>query len=322
MSRDVRRVPVDFTWPIGKVWEGFVNGLPTGAVRCEACDGTGTSPEVRRLEDQWYGKVPFDPSETGSAPYSPNHPAVAAFARRQCERTPEFYGTGPNAELREAARILKFWNAQWMHHLDAEDVRALVEAGRLWDFTRNPARVVKKPEPVVRGIALGGPPEPDPAPAQHANGWLVKDTGYIPTPEEVNAWSMNGFGHDSINSWVCVKAKAKRLGYPMACASCNGEGHIVVDLAARARYEAWTRTDPPTGGGYQLWESVSEGSPLSPVFETVSALEGWMVSFNGYSRAEAEQLTRDGWAPSGIIVNGRAEFDGHAAVRDRRRLGR
>lgn len=30
--------------------------------------------------------------------------------------------------------------------------------------------------------------------------------------------------------------------------------------------------DPPVGGGYQLWENTSEGSPLTPVFETIEEL--------------------------------------------------
>lgn len=30
--------------------------------------------------------------------------------------------------------------------------------------------------------------------------------------------------------------------------------------------------DPPKGNGYQLWETTSEGSPISPVFKTIEAL--------------------------------------------------
>lgn len=33
--------------------------------------------------------------------------------------------------------------------------------------------------------------------------------------------------------------------------------------------------EPPTGGGYQLWETTSEGSPSSPVFKTLDELCGW-----------------------------------------------
>jgi hypothetical protein len=33
--------------------------------------------------------------------------------------------------------------------------------------------------------------------------------------------------------------------------------------------------EPPKGNGYQLWETTSEGSPVSPVFETLDELCEW-----------------------------------------------
>lgn len=36
--------------------------------------------------------------------------------------------------------------------------------------------------------------------------------------------------------------------------------------------------EPPKGVGYQLWETVSEGSPVSPVFETLEQLCEWCES--------------------------------------------
>ena len=33
--------------------------------------------------------------------------------------------------------------------------------------------------------------------------------------------------------------------------------------------------DPPTGPGFQLWETTSEGSPISPVFGSLDALCAW-----------------------------------------------
>lgn len=35
---------------------------------------------------------------------------------------------------------------------------------------------------------------------------------------------------------------------------------------------------PPKGEGYQLWETTSEGSPVSPVFETLDELCEWCES--------------------------------------------
>jgi hypothetical protein len=40
-------------------------------------------------------------------------------------------------------------------------------------------------------------------------------------------------------------------------------------------YEAWRPTDPPEGEGWQLWETTSEGSPVSPVFGSAVELANW-----------------------------------------------
>jgi hypothetical protein len=64
---------------------------------------------------------------------------------------------------------------------------------------------------------------------------------------------------------------------------------------------AWERIEPPVGDGYQLWETVSEGSPVSPVFESREALINWMRK-NEYAEW-AIQMVEDGndWLPSGIV---------------------
>lgn len=41
----------------------------------------------------------------------------------------------------------------------------------------------------------------------------------------------------------------------------------------------WMREmmEPPVGEGYQLWETTSEGSPISPVFTTLEELCDWYM---------------------------------------------
>lgn len=39
--------------------------------------------------------------------------------------------------------------------------------------------------------------------------------------------------------------------------------------------KAGSITEQPRGRGWQLWETVSEGSPMSPVFESAQALAEW-----------------------------------------------
>lgn len=47
MGRELRRVPLDFSWPLDKVWEGYLN---PHYVECAACDGTGNTKSYRTFE--------------------------------------------------------------------------------------------------------------------------------------------------------------------------------------------------------------------------------------------------------------------------------
>ena len=56
----------------------------------------------------------------------------------------------------------------------------------------------------------------------------------------------------------------------------------------------------PTGDGYQLWETTTEGSPISPVFETLDELCEWcednattFASFKVTKEEWKEMLTND-----------------------------
>jgi hypothetical protein len=73
------------------------------------------------------------------------------------------------------------------------------------------------------------------------------------------------------------------------CKVCKGHG---IDPAVRRAYERWRRKEPPKGPGYQLWQTTSEGSPISPVFETLDALCAWAetnATTFGDSRASAAE---------------------------------
>lgn len=85
----------------------------------------------------------------------------------------------------------------------------------------------------------------------------------------------------------------------------------------RAIWDApFVALDPPTGEGWQLWETVSEGSPISPVFRDREGLIDWIASSMyddsrvgpPLSREQAERFVDAGWAPSGIWVPGEGFF--------------
>lgn len=278
MGRELKRVSLDFKWPVKKVWEGYLN--PHCGDTCPTCDGDGLSPEMRRLKDLWYGRAPFRPEDRGSAPWTVEDEPILAFAKRNVARSPSYYGTGGKAVTREAKRLADLFNGSWGHHINDDDVAALVAADRLWDFTRTWSR---------------------------DEGWKPKEPPYIPTAREVNAWSIGGMGHDSINAWVCIKAEAKRLGLSETCDCCGGEGVLWPSPEAKAASEAWEPSEPPTGAGYQMWETVSEGSPISPVFNAPERLADWLAGNRHGTVDEGRSaaawlafIEGPGWAPSMI----------------------
>jgi hypothetical protein len=261
------------------VWHGFLNPLYV-AQKCTACAGDGCSPEARHLKDLWYGYAPFKPEDRGSIPFTEDDYLVRAFAERNVSNAPDFYGArsragADSAVLVEARRLAALFNSQWNHHLNQGDVDALVEHGRLMDFTHE----------WVAGA-----------------GWTPKIIPYTPSAREVNEWSINGFGHDGINQWIVCGAECKRHGWITACSTCGGDGALWPSKDAKTAYEAWEKLPPPAGEGWQMWETVSEGSPVTPVFPTEEELVWHLVVEQGHSERGARAFVKSGWAPSGVDV--------------------
>ena len=93
----------------------------------------------------------------------------------------------------------------------------------------------------------------------------------------------------------------------------------------RKFYWEWTST-PPEREYYrpkwtdeertclQMYETVSEGSPVSPVFETADGLIDYLVNngdfwdqyrgTGGWNRENAESFVKAGWAPSMMLIPG------------------
>lgn len=274
MGRQIRRVPLDFQWPLNKVWDGFLSPDKFDEEPCPDCRN-GYSPQAKHLYDLWYGKISFDPASTGSEPWRPDAPAIRARAERNIADAPDYYGSGESAIVREAQRLADHFNSGWLHHLAQDDVDALVAGGRLYDFTH---------------VVVPG------------EGWQPKDPPVKPTAAEVNEWSISGFGHDAINASVVVRARCEREGIEPICQTCDGHATVEKYPGQRAEAEAWEPTDPPEGEGWQLWETVSEGSPISPVFATADELAVWMSDPERGDRwvpqEVAAKFIADGWAPS------------------------
>lgn len=102
------------------------------------------------------------------------------------------------------------------------------------------------------------------------------------------------FGHDSCDQWSASKKIIAAAGLPEGwgtCADCSGTG-TPPDIYALQ--EAWQATEPPAGDGFQMWETCSEGSPVSPVFATKEELARWLAD-TGASRFGREIADFDEW---------------------------
>lgn len=138
---------------------------------------------------------------------------------------------------------------------------------------------------------------------------MVFPEGRNPTPDEVRVWSKGVmFGLDSSAQYICANARLERVGLSGQCAHCDGEGHVK-NPELDAKIEAWKQTEPPEGDGWQLWQTVSEGGPVSPVFASPEELAQWMAE--GGHKWQKEPMDYDvalrfikaGWAPSFVATS-------------------
>ena len=215
MGREVKRVPLDFEWPLNKPWQGYLN--PHDA-QCSACKGTGSTVASQRLEDL-VSLLMLSGTDARSGKCHPY------FYEAPLYRTRGKVCGSDMAELTEAL------------------------AGRAPSF----------------------------------------------------------FGHDCVDQWSARKKIITAAGLPESwgvCPECDGHGQ---PRDVHAASEAWQRTQPPTGPGYQIWETVSEGSPISPVFATAEELARHMTTTRWGADKGTDYdtwlkfINGPGWAPSLVM---------------------
>lgn len=267
MSRTLRRVPMSFDWPLGKTWGGYVNpyaGLATDCPDCETgYDRAGGRPDANAalFRAQWYGDAPFDWHAYGAAspPLTQDHPAYKQ-AVRNVDSAPAFYMTAAEKGMREAFR------------------RGVME-GFPHDEPLVPfPSFAKKPaiEAEARRLHALWRGQWSHHLVQADVDALVADDRLRPktTPAKANELSYECF---DLGRWgdTCVRARCEREGVPFTCARCGGTAAIWPSPEIEQKCEDWQDTEPPAGEGYQLWETCSEGSPISPVFATLDELCAW-----------------------------------------------
>lgn len=103
-------------------------------------------------------------------------------------------------------------------------------------------------------------------------------------------------GHDACDLWAATRAIVGAAGLDPKtwgiCAHCEGQA---IDPEAAEACEDWEPTEPPEGEGWQLWETVSEGSPISPVFATADELADWCVATDGALGPGGAALPKQRW---------------------------
>jgi hypothetical protein len=240
MGREIKRVPIDFSWPLQKPWEGYEN--PHG----QPCPASG--------------KTCFN-GETAALAW------LCAVVR---------------------ALFIACDNA-------AAYEREGVPKDRCW------------PHPYLVNMPT----------APYNDGSLLPPTGADLVALGVGLAGREGgvLGHDGCDRAAGVWKIIEAAGLPRewgACPVCKGTG---IDPACLDAYEAWERAEPPTGDGWQLWETVSD-SPVSPVFRTADEFVAWLCepgTYQGCSRASAEAFVRSGWVPSGACGDDGVLLSGIAA---------
>jgi hypothetical protein len=220
----IRRVPLDFDWPLNQVWHGYVLPANLRLPNCPDCTYGGWQP-------------------TGLSP------AANVIAET-------FYALDVPEPVR--SRIA------WHDKITQAEVDMLLKKGRLPTWVVDPETGEGGWRNLPRTAA-------DVNAAQHAPGFD---------------------DHDASNRWALVTYRCRRLRINMDCPTCDGKTHVGTAEQVAAK-QAWKPFGPPTGEGWQVWEDVSEGSPISPVFDSAAALIDWLASAASAEFSHRYPLTRE-----------------------------
>ena len=299
--RVLKRVPMDFDAPLNSVWKGYINPY-SGPEWCVSCAGSGYNSETKKISDDWYS---LDKSKY--VYLDSNGCELGDYLNGALDVYWGLVGFNTTNDL-EAARLFfgniisdKHWRAEmgypggeywerldvpltngrryndfaWQYHLEQDEVEALVKDGRFRTESFLPEVCVVTDLSKKTGNYHFDEKQ-DKWLGLVDDEWVEVEEPEYPTADIINEWAKTGMGHDSINKWICVEVRAKRLGVWGKCSECKGEGEIKnPDQNEQKRYEEWEEYEPPKGEGYQLWETTTEGSPQSPVFGSAVELAEW-----------------------------------------------
>jgi hypothetical protein len=112
--------------------------------------------------------------------------------------------------------------------------------------------------------------------------------GYLLDP--IPCRSCNETGKNANGDWCCI---------------CEGEGNVHPKVSLPAypvdALPSWFRVPELVKDfGWQMWETTSEGSPMSPIFKTPEELAAWLAE-TGASAFARMTATREEWL--GMILH-------------------
>ncbi len=98
------------------------------------------------------------------------------------------------------------------------------------------------------------------------------------------------------------------------CIADKGLSEAIEYHGGGPQKDSYTQYNNAPLAWWQVYETVTEGTPVSPAFATPEELVEYLVA-NGdfwdqkcgeksYSRARAEAFVKSGWAPSGMSIGG------------------
>lgn len=252
MGRELRRVPLDFDWPLNKVWEGFLNPLgkpcPENQKTCFnglTAAGQWMETFVRLIVTAADDALESEEGRKRRGTHYP-HPYLTTLATAPTYDIPrELKGPAAFRELDRRERERYKWVLPPTKEL----------ADLLAGFDK----------PSFMGF-MGG-----------SAGYKMRNALLKAAKQNPKTWGV--------------------------CPVCKGDS---MDPAVKKAYDEWESTPPPEGEGWQLWETVSEGSPISPVLPTREAFIEYLMS-QGSTRSAAEAFAKEGWVPSGIS-DGKGNF--------------
>lgn len=270
MGREIKRVPLDFDWPLSKTWGGFLMPARLRGTECPDCDGSGQTHFGWWLQKFSYLMGMLADDVRGQENGKALHPWLAEFPHPHGHWEYLIDGTwGSGRDLEVEARRA----AQTRFVVDRPSKDALTFFAALTD-----------------------------QPEENIGGGI--------------------FSRGSDTKYAVMQKLCEVTGVEVGCPTCEGHGSSEAYPGQRAEAEAWEWEQPPVGEGYQLWETVSEGSPITPVFATAEDLARWMTTHKWGSQTHLMASSFDvamrfidaGWAPSGMVSAEHGVEDGIEAV--------